>query len=171
LAAYITRYRSPLQLKILQVSEDLITLSWSDLWSTYQQGCTLDQPGAIVYPGSLGDGISEHLTVADWAHDWRMPVVLTVPSQPRRRQQLFSQIAAFSALARQAKAELVGIVVCQMEEDDTREDPRWPQAIWQRAQVRLLGSLPVAAAVTSSPPERADLAAKLDWESLTGAGW
>jgi len=57
--------------------------------------------------GGLGSPVTDELTVADLAGEWRLPTVLVVPV----RLGAIAQAVANSALARQAKINLLGIVL------------------------------------------------------------
>lgn len=73
----------------------------------WQQFSRLSEPRLLVYPGSLGDPLAPGFTVADLAADWRLGLILTLPLD---RPDCLSLAAAYSALARQARARLVGFV-------------------------------------------------------------
>jgi len=57
--------------------------------------------------GGLGSPVTDELTVADLAGEWRLPTVLVVPV----RLGAIAQAVANAALARQAKINLLGIVL------------------------------------------------------------
>jgi dethiobiotin synthetase len=57
--------------------------------------------------GGLGSPVTDELTVADLAGEWRLPTVLVVPV----RLGAIAQSVANAALARQAKINLLGIVL------------------------------------------------------------
>ena len=83
---------------------------WRDLQAIVQR-----RPQTIVeWLGGLGSPVTWELTVADLVRDWRMAAILVVPV----RLGSISQVVACAALAREAKVEIVGIVLNCVEPTD-----------------------------------------------------
>ncbi|EFA69632.1 Dethiobiotin synthase [Cylindrospermopsis raciborskii CS-505] len=80
--------------------------------------------------GGLGSPITDELTVADLAGEWRLPTVLVVPV----RLGAIAQSVANAALARQAKINLLGIVL-------NCNQPRSEEEIGDLTPTHLIGSL------------------------------
>jgi dethiobiotin synthetase len=113
--------------------------------------------------GGLGSPITDELTVADLAGEWRLPTILVVPV----RLGAIANAVANVALARQTKIALRGIVLNCIQ-------PRQEEEIADLTPVRLIQSLtniPVLGCVpyVENPQELeklAEIAAGLDWETL-----
>lgn len=90
--------------------------------------------------GGLGSPITRETTVADWAWDWRLPVILVVPV----RLGCISQAVANVALARQARIHLRGLVLNCTEARSQAEIDQWaPKDLIQKlTQVPILGCIP-----------------------------
>jgi dethiobiotin synthetase len=80
--------------------------------------------------GGLGSPITQDMTVADLAWDWRLPTVLVVPV----RLGAISQAVANAALAQQARVHLKGIVLNCVQPCSPQDQEDW-------APVRLIQSL------------------------------
>lgn len=113
--------------------------------------------------GGLGSPITDELTVADLAGQWRLPTILVVPV----RLGAIGNAVANVALARQTKIALGGIVLNCIQ-------PRQEEEIADLTPVRLIQSLtniPVLGCVpyVENPQDLeklAEIAAGLDWETL-----
>jgi len=113
--------------------------------------------------GGLGSPITDELTVADLAGEWRLPTILVVPV----RLGAIANAVANVALARQTKIALRGIVLNCIQ-------PRQEEEITDLTPVRLIQSLtniPVLGCVpyVENPQDLeklAEIAAGLDWETL-----
>lgn len=113
--------------------------------------------------GGLGSPITDELTVADLAGEWRLPTILVVPV----RLGAIANAVANVALARQTKIALRGIVLNCIQ-------PRQEEEIADLTPVRLIQSLtniPVLGCVpyVENPQDLeklAEIAAGLDWETL-----
>jgi len=111
--------------------------------------------------GGLGSPITDELTVADLAGEWRLPTILVVPV----RLGAIANAVANVALARQTKIALRGIVLNCIQ-------PRQEEEIADLTPVRLIQSLtniPVLGCVPYLENPRdleqlAKVAAALDWE-------
>lgn len=90
--------------------------------------------------GGLGSPVTRETTVADWAWDWRIPVVLVVPV----RLGCISQAVANVALARQSRIHLRGLVLNCTEVRSQAEIDQWaPTDLIQRlTQIPVLGCMP-----------------------------
>jgi dethiobiotin synthetase len=90
--------------------------------------------------GGLGSPISWELTVADLAHDWRIPTVLVVPV----RLGAIAAAVANVALARQAGVPLLGIILnCVQPRSEAEVADLTPiDLIESLTQTRVLGTIP-----------------------------
>ncbi len=90
--------------------------------------------------GGLGSPISWELTVADLAHDWRIPTVLVVPV----RLGAIAAAVANVALARQAGVSLAGIILNCLQPLSWAEiaDLTPIDLIESLTQTRILGTIP-----------------------------
>lgn len=147
---------------LMPVSGPLLDLDWGELWTHYSQ-LLQHHPGVIIlYPGSLGDRISDHLTVADWARDWRVPLMLTLSMG----KGAIPQAAAYHALADRAQAKLIGWVLFH-EGEPPQPDPEDLQAqIQVLTGTPVLGGLPQSALEQAGDPDLARWGATLDWERM-----
>lgn len=162
LAAYLRR-QTRHTLKILAAPANLSTLNWEEFWQSYTSLQQAHPWVAVVYPGSAGDSIDTRLSVADWAHDWHLPLMLTLPLEPWS----ISQAVAFTALARQAGAALLGFILVQGLESPTTSLDSILTAIQSRCSVPVLGILPLTRLISATTEsERADLGSQLDWQVL-----
>lgn len=147
---------------LMPVNGPLIELDWGELWAHYSQLLQHHPSVIILYPGSLGDRISEQLTVADWARDWRMPLILTLPVG----EAAIPQAAAYRALADRAKAKLLGWVLFH-EGDRPQPDPAdLPAQIQILTGIPVLGGLPKPILEQAEAQELARWGATLDWERM-----
>ncbi|WP_261209341.1 dethiobiotin synthase [Laspinema sp. D2d] len=90
--------------------------------------------------GGLGSPISWELTVADLAHDWRIPTVLVVPV----RLGAIAAAVANVALARQSAVPLLGIILnCVHPCSESEVADLTPiDLIESLTQTRILGTIP-----------------------------
>ncbi|MFW6359783.1 MAG: dethiobiotin synthase [Chroococcales cyanobacterium] len=114
-----------------------------DLGKVWQALCTLQQTRKFVLVealGGLGSPVTEELTVADIAGDWRLPVVLVVPV----KLGAIAQTVANVALARQSKISLKGIVLncVQPTSEESLESLTPIPLIQSLTQIPVLGVLP-----------------------------
>jgi dethiobiotin synthetase len=114
--------------------------------------------------GGLGSPITEELTVADLAGEWRLPTVLVVPV----RLGAIAQAVANVALARQKKVNLKGIVLncVQPRSDDEIADWTPSDLIQSLTNMPVLGYLPYLDNLDDLD-KLAQIASNLDWETLT----
>ncbi|MEA5604108.1 dethiobiotin synthase [Nostoc sp. UHCC 0252] len=114
--------------------------------------------------GGLGSPVTDELTVADLAGEWRLPTVLVVPV----RLGAIAQAVANVALARQSRINLKGIVLNCVQPRTDAEIADWtPQQLIQSlTNTPVLGCLPYFDNL-SDLDKLAQVASDLDWETLT----
>lgn len=108
LSIYVERVQQR-SLRTLALPQNLADVDWGKTWQDYAQ-LLKQSSGDVVtlaYPGSLGDPIDNHSTLANLCQDWRLSVLLTLPPLP----YAVSLAAAFSTLAVSSKTPLVGYVL------------------------------------------------------------
>ncbi len=110
------------------------------LWPVFTQ---LQERSSFVLVegvGGLGSPISWELTVADLAHDWRIPTVLVVPV----RLGAIAAAVANVALARQSAVPLVGIILnCVHPRSESEVADLTPiDLIESLTQTRVIGTIP-----------------------------
>lgn len=110
-----------------------------ELWPVFTR---LQQRSSFVLVegvGGLGSPISWELTVADLAHDWRIPTVLVVPV----RLGAIAAAVANVALARQAGVTLLGIILnCVQPRSEAEIADLTPiDLIESLTQTRVLGKI------------------------------
>jgi len=111
--------------------------------------------------GGLGSPITNELTVADLAGEWRLPTFLVVPV----RLGAIAQAVANVALARQTKINLRGIILnCTQSRTEAEiTDLTPPELIQSFTNIPVLGCVPYV----ENPQDvekLAEVAATLDWE-------
>jgi dethiobiotin synthetase len=111
--------------------------------------------------GGLGSPITDELTVADLASEWRLPTILVVPV----KLGAIAHAVANVALARQTKINLRAIILNCTEPRTQAEiaDLTPPDLIQSFTNIPVLGSVPYL----ENPQDLAKLAevaAALDWE-------
>ncbi|MEJ6480160.1 dethiobiotin synthase [Nostoc punctiforme UO1] len=114
--------------------------------------------------GGLGSPVTDELTVADLAGEWRLPTVLVVPV----RLGAIAQAVANVALARQSRINLKGIVLNCVQPRTDAEIADWTpqQLIRSLTNTPVLGCLPYLDNLTDLD-KLAQIASDLDWETLT----
>ncbi|MBW4613384.1 MAG: dethiobiotin synthase [Desmonostoc vinosum HA7617-LM4] len=90
--------------------------------------------------GGLGSPVTEELTVADLAGEWRLPTILVVPV----RLGVIAQAVANVALARQSHVDLKGIVINCVQPRSDAEIADWtpPDLIQSLTNTPVLGCIP-----------------------------
>ena len=163
LSAYLERVQHR-TLQSLKLPRDVSQVDWGKTWQDYAH--LLKQASGevvtIAYPGSLGDAIDNHSTLANLCQDWRLSVLLTLPLLPNA----VSVAAAFSALASSSKTPLVGYVLVgdSRQLDESGQDiATLSQQIEAIARVPVLGHLPHD---TRDENALIAAAARLNWELL-----
>ncbi|MBD2694587.1 dethiobiotin synthase [Anabaena catenula] len=113
--------------------------------------------------GGLGSPITDELTVADLAGEWRLPTLLVVPV----RLGAIAQAVANVALAREKKINLQGIVLncTQSRTEQEIADLTPPDLIRSFTYIPVLGCLPYLEN-PSDLDQLAQIASNLDWETL-----
>ena len=132
-------YQAPLAPPIAAALEDTTV----DLAPAWQRYTTLDNQCDWVLVeglGGLGSPVTDEMTVADLAADWRLPVVLVVPV----KLGAIAATVANVALARQHRLQLQGIVLnCTSPEAEDKLDRLTPpEMITNLTQIPVLGVLP-----------------------------
>jgi dethiobiotin synthetase len=113
--------------------------------------------------GGLGSPVTDELTVADLAAEWRLPTVLVVPV----RLGAIAAAVANVALARQSRVHLVGIVLNCVQPRSDAEIADWtpPELIRSLTNTPVLGCLPYVDNPTDLE-KLAQIASDLDLERL-----
>jgi dethiobiotin synthetase len=113
--------------------------------------------------GGLGSPITDELTVADLAGEWRLPTVLVVPV----RLGAIAQAVANVALARQTKVNLRGIVLncVQPYSDQEIADLTPSELIQSFTHIPVLGCLPYLENPTDLD-KLSEIGSNLNWEIL-----
>jgi dethiobiotin synthetase len=90
--------------------------------------------------GGLGSPVTDELTVADLAGEWRLPTVLVVPV----RLGAIAQAVANVALARQTRVNLKGIILNCVQPRSDAEIADWtpPDLIQSLTNTPVLGCIP-----------------------------
>ncbi len=114
--------------------------------------------------GGLGSPVTEELTVADLAAEWRLPTVLVVPV----KLGAIAHAVANVALARQKKVNLKGIVLNCVQPRSDEEIADWTPSdlIQSLTYTPVLGCLPYLDNLDDLD-KLAQVASNLDWETLT----
>jgi|GEM_PF-6984801 dethiobiotin synthetase len=164
LVAYTQHYPSGFDRSLSIVS----LKSGVDLASLWQQ-VSHPEAGGVLIPSeeSLASPLWADTTVADLAWDWRLDTVLLVPLS----SQSISQTIAYTALARQSRCPLKGII--WVAHDQQAWNDRFelvPSPLLRPfTQVPVLGTLPPWNA-NASRAELAQLASDLELESFFSCG-
>jgi len=110
------------------------------IWQAFENLCSSRDFVLVEALGGLGSPVSEELTVADLAADWRLPTVLVVPV----RLGAIAQVVANVALARQTRVHLKGIVLNCVQHRQSSEIDDWAptELIQSLTNVPVLGCLP-----------------------------
>ncbi|BAZ51179.1 dethiobiotin synthase [Nostoc sp. NIES-4103] len=113
--------------------------------------------------GGLGSPVTEELTVADLAAEWRLPTVLVVPV----RLGAIAQAVANVALARQTRVNLKGIVLNCVQPRSDAQIADWtpPDLVQSLTNTPVLGCLPYLENRTDLD-KLAQVASNLDLERL-----
>lgn len=113
--------------------------------------------------GGLGSPVTDELTVADLAGQWRLPTVLVVPV----RLGAIAQAVANVALARQSRVNLKGIVLNCIQPRSDAEIADWtpPNLIQSLTNTPVLGCLPYLDNPTDLD-KLAQIASDLDLETF-----
>ncbi|MEM1367256.1 MAG: dethiobiotin synthase [Cyanobacteria bacterium P01_H01_bin.15] len=114
-----------------------------DLVPVWQRLCQLQAEKKFVLAealGGLGSPVTDELTVADLARDWRLPTVLVVPIKLGSLAQTIANVA----LARQSNVNLIGIVLNSLtpESQAQQADLTPSDLITQFTGIPVLGTLP-----------------------------
>lgn len=132
-------------------------------WKVFSQ-LQADRDWVLVEgAGGLGSPVTDELTVADIAYQWRLPAVLVVPV----KLGSIAATVANVALAKQKKVDLRGIVLSCTESRTSRQLEEWTpvEMIESLTRVPVLGVLPYLRQVKNLET-LADAAAQMDLERL-----
>ena len=134
------------------------------VWQTLEKVRSRHDIVLIEALGGLGSPITDELTVADLAGEWRLPTVLIVPV----KLGAIAQAVANVALARQSRVHLVGIVLNCVEPRTEAQIADWtpPQLIQSLTNTPVLGCVPYLEN-TSDLEKMAQVISNLDLETLT----
>jgi dethiobiotin synthetase len=152
------QFEAPLAPPVAAAKEQrAIDLKW--VWQSLSQ---LQQQQDFVFIealGGLGSPVTEELTIANLAADWRLPTVLVVPVA----LGAISQAVANVALARSLNIDLKGILLnCSDREAEAHQDDLAPKELIETlTQTVILGTLPYVGEIR----DRDSLAAIVsDWD-------
>lgn len=134
------------------------------VWQTLEKVRSRHDIILIEALGGLGSPITDELTVADLAGEWRLPTVLIVSV----KLGAIAQAVANVALARQSRVHLVGIVLNCLEPRTEKQIADWtpPQLIQSLTNTPVLGCVPYLEN-TSDLEKMAQVISNLDLETLT----
>ncbi|MCX7596923.1 MAG: dethiobiotin synthase [Fischerella sp.] len=133
------------------------------VWQAFTALCQRRDFVLVEALGGLGSPVTDELTVADLAGDWHLPTVLVVPV----RLGAIAQAVANVALARQARVNLVGIVLNCVQSRTEEEIANWTPAnlIQSLTNIPILGCLPYLEN-PADLDQLAQIASDLDLERL-----
>ncbi|PLZ06320.1 dethiobiotin synthase [Fischerella thermalis] len=159
-------FQAPLAPPIAAIKENR-HVDLAVVWQAYTALCQGRDFVLVEALGGLGSPVTEELTVADLAGEWRIPTVLVVPV----RLGAIAQAVANVALARQTRVQLVGIVLNCIQPRTDEEIANWTPAdlIQSLTNIPVLGCLPYL----ENPAELdklAQVASDLDLECLLLTG-
>lgn len=151
------QFKAPLAPPIAAAKEQKsidLKLVWQSLSQLQQQQDLV----LIEALGGLGSPVTEELTVANLAADWRLPTVLVVPVA----LGAIAQAVANVALARSLNIDLKGIILNCVSQEEARQDDLAPKELIESlTQTVVLGTLPH----TKDIRDRDSLAAIVsDWD-------
>ncbi|MGD1902654.1 MAG: dethiobiotin synthase [Geitlerinemataceae cyanobacterium] len=131
--------RDPLAPPVAATNEG-VEIDLGKAWRDLQSIADRKSHAIVEWLGGLGSPVTWELTVADLVRDWRMSAILVAPV----RLGSISQVVACAALAREAKVNLVGIVLNCVEPTDavTCEQLMPVGAIEQLTHLPVLGCVP-----------------------------
>lgn len=155
-------FQTPVAPPIAAAQEERpIELGWA--WQTLRSAQQQRSFVLVEALGGLGSPVTDEITVADLAADWRLPVVLVVPV----RLGAIAQVVANVALARQSGLCLRGVVLnCLQPEAEQQLANFAPNYLIQSlTNVPVLGTLPYLAEPTDLA-QWAQVASQLDLEQL-----
>ena len=153
-------FQAPLAPPIAAAKENRqvdLAIAWRTLLSLQKQRDFV----LVESLGGLGSPVTNELTVADLAGEWRLKTILVVPV----RLGAIAQAVANVALARQTKINLRGIILncTQPRTEEEIADLTPPDLIRSLTNIPVLGCVPYL----ENPRDLeklAEVAAALDWE-------
>lgn len=133
------------------------------VWQALQRLCSSRDWVLVEALGGLGSPVTDELTVANLAADWRLPTVLVVPV----RLGAIAQAVANVALARLTGVHLKGIVLNCVQSDAEQKIADWApvELIQSLTCTPVLGYLPYLDNL-SDLSQLAQVASNLDLERL-----
>jgi len=136
------------------------------VWQTFSQLRSQREFLLVEALGGLGSPITDELTVADLARDWRLPTIIVLPV----KLGAIAQAVANVALARQCNVNLLGIVLNCVEYRTEGEIADWTPSdlIKSLTNTPILGCLPYLDNL-EDVDKLAQLGANLDWEILSSS--
>lgn len=155
-------FNAPLAPPIAAAKENR-TVDLGIVWQTLTQLRSRLDLVLVEGVGGLGSPITDELTVADLAGEWRLPTVLVVPV----KLGSLGHAVANVALARQARVDLKGIVLncTQPRSDEEIADLTPKDLIQSLTNIPVLGCLPYVDDF-SDFEKLAQIASNLDLETL-----
>jgi dethiobiotin synthetase len=155
-------FQAPLAPPIAAARENK-TVDLAKVWQTFtalRQRCDFLFVEAL---GGLGSPVTDELTVADLAGEWRFPTVLVVPVKLGG----IAQAVANVALAQQARVNLKGIILNCVQPRTEAEIADWTpiELIQSLTHIPVLGCLPYQENLTDLD-KMAQIASSLDLERL-----
>ena len=90
-------------------------------WQTFQSLQQSHDWVLVEGVGSLGSPITAELTVADLAHDWKLPTILVIPVRLGAMGQAIAQIA----LAKQSRVNIRGLILSCPEPCSKQDIENW----------------------------------------------
>ncbi|MEO0015344.1 MAG: dithiobiotin synthetase [Cyanobacteriota bacterium] len=135
------RFEAPLAPPIAAAKEGKM-INLGEIWQKLSLAEQKSQLVLVESLGGLGSPVTEELTVADLAADWRLPTILVVPV----KLGAIAHTVANVALARSLKIDLRGIVLncSQLEAVGRTEDLTPINLIQSLTNVPVIGTLPYA---------------------------
>jgi dethiobiotin synthetase len=135
------RFDAPLAPPIAAAKEGKI-INLGEIWQKLSLTAQKSQLVLVESLGGLGSPVTQELTVADLAADWRLPTVLVVPV----KLGAIAHTVANVALARSLKIDLRGIILncSQLEAVGRTEDLTPIDLIQSLTNVPVIGTLPYA---------------------------
>ncbi|MEL6580446.1 MAG: dethiobiotin synthase [Cyanobacteria bacterium J06621_12] len=135
------RFKAPLAPPVAAAKEGK-KIDLGSVWQEFKAAERKSQLVLLESLGGLGSPVTEELTVADLAADWRLPTVLVVPV----RLGAIAHTVANVALARSLNIDLRGIILncIQLEAVGRTEDLTPINLLQSLTQVPVIGTLPYA---------------------------
>ncbi|WP_026082438.1 dethiobiotin synthase [Mastigocladopsis repens] len=158
-------FQAPLAPPIAAARENK-TIDLAKVWRTFTDLRQRRDFLLVEALGGLGSPVTDELTVADLAGEWRLPTVLVVPV----RLGAIAQAVANVALAQQSRVYLKGIILNCVQPRTDAEIAEWTpiELIQSLTHTPVLGCLPYLDNPTDLD-KMAQVASSLDLERLLDA--